>query len=124
VAAGGFLFVSGQDPEVGGRLVYRGQVGREVSRRQARAALRLATLNALAVARAALGSLAGARRCVALTCFVDADDDAPSLDLCGDALALVDRAFGPAATPVVWLRPARGLAGNMPVEVELLLELR
>ncbi len=124
MAAGGLLFVSGQDPEAGGRLVYRGRVGREVSRRQARAALRLATLNALAVAQAALGSLAGARRCVALTCFVDAADGAPGLDLCRDALALVGRAFGPTSPPVVWLRPARGLAGNMPVEVELILELR
>jgi enamine deaminase RidA (YjgF/YER057c/UK114 family) len=124
VAAGGLLFVSGQDPEVGGQLVYRGQVGREVSWRQGRAALRLATLNALSVAQAALGSLDGARRCVAFGCFVDMAGGAPTLELCRDALALVDRAFGPAAPPVVWLRPARGLAGGMPVEVELILELR
>src|SRR5688500_16038461 len=63
VAAGGLLFVSGHDPEAGGRLVYRGRVGREVSRPQARAAIRLATLNGLAAAAAALGSLARARRC-------------------------------------------------------------
>jgi enamine deaminase RidA (YjgF/YER057c/UK114 family) len=124
VAAGGLLFVSGQDPEACGRLAYRGQVGREVSRRQARAALRLVTLNALSVARAELGSLDGARRCVALTCFVDMAGGAPTLELCRDALALVERAFGPATPPVVWLRPAHGLAGGMPVEVELILELR
>src|SRR5262245_44542606 len=122
-AAGGLLFVSGQDPEAGGRLVYRGQVGREVSRRQARAALRLATLNGLAAARAALGSLTRARRCVVLTGFVDMAYGAPSLDLCRDALGLIGRAFGAGAPPVVWLRPAHGLAGGMPVEVELVLEL-
>jgi len=114
VAAGGLLFVSGHDPELHGRLRYRGRVGGEVTRRQARAAAR----NALAAARAALGSLAAVRRCVALTCFVDGT---AFPDVAADALALVTGAFG--QPPVLWLRPARGLAGGMPVEVELLLEL-
>jgi enamine deaminase RidA (YjgF/YER057c/UK114 family) len=123
VAAGGLLFVSGHDPEAGGRLVYRGRVGREVSRRQARAAIRLATLNGLAAAAAALGSLARARRCAVLACFVDAADGPVAPDLAASALALVRRAFPGVAPPVLWLRPARGLAGGMPVEVELILEL-
>ncbi len=123
VAAGGLVFVSGQDPEAGGRLVYRGRVGRELTPRQARAAVRLAALNALAAAHAALGALAGVRRCIALTCFVDAAEGALVPDLARDALALVARAFGSARRPVLWLRPARGLAGGMPVEVELILEL-
>jgi enamine deaminase RidA (YjgF/YER057c/UK114 family) len=118
VAAGGLLFVSGHDPELHGQLRYRGRVGGEVTRRQARAAARLAARNALAAARAALGSLAAVRRCVALTCFVDGT---AFPDVAADALALVTGAFG--QPPVLWLRPARGLAGGMPVEVELLLEL-
>lgn len=123
VAAGGLLFVSGQDPERGGWLAYRGRVGRELGRTQARAALRLAALNALAAARAALGSLARARRCVVLACFVDAAPGALDPRIATGALALLRRAFGTAGDPVVWLRPARGLAGGMPVEVELVLEL-
>jgi enamine deaminase RidA (YjgF/YER057c/UK114 family) len=122
VAAGGLVFVSGQDPEAGGRLVYRGRVGRELTARQARAALRLAALNALAAAHGVLGSLAGVRRCVVLTCFVDAAEGALDADLTRDATALLRRAFPSAPSPVVWLRPARGLAGGMPVEVELVLE--
>src|SRR5512145_3052322 len=123
VAAGGLLFVSGQDPEAGGRLVYRGRVGGEVSRSQARAAIRLATLNGLAVAAAMLGSLAGARRCAVLACFVDAGDRPVEPSLAAGGLALVRRAFPGVPPPVLWLRPARGLAGGMPVEVELILEL-
>ncbi|MBI4013712.1 MAG: RidA family protein [Candidatus Rokubacteria bacterium] len=122
MAAGGLVFVSGQDPEAGGRLVYRGRVGRELTARQARAALRLAALNALAAAHGVLGSLAGVRRCVALTCFVDAAEGALDADLTRDATALLRRAFPSAPPPVVWLRPASGLAGGMPVEVELVLE--
>jgi enamine deaminase RidA (YjgF/YER057c/UK114 family) len=123
VVAGGLVFVSGQDPEAGGRLRYRGRVGREVTGRQARAAIRLATLNALAAARAAVGSLTAVRRCPVLICFVDGEDGTLSRDLAAGAVALIGRAFRTAAPPLLWLRPAHGLAGGMPVEVELLLEL-
>jgi hypothetical protein len=99
-------------------------VGREVTAAQARAAIRLATLNALASADAALGSLRRVRRAVALTCFVDVGRGALAPGLVAGALALLHAAFGAGRPPVLWLRSARGLAGGMPVEVELLLELR
>jgi enamine deaminase RidA (YjgF/YER057c/UK114 family) len=124
IGTGRLLFVSGHDPERHGRLVYRGRVGREVTASQARAAIRLATLNALASADAALGSLRRVRRAVALACFVDAGDGALPPGLAAGALALLRAAFGAGRPPVVWLRSARGLAGGMPVEVELVLELR
>jgi hypothetical protein len=123
VAAGGLLFVSGHDPERQGRLVYRGRVGRDLGPAAARRAAGLAALNALAAAAVAAGSLAAIRRCVALTCFVDAAPGAPTAGLATGALGLLRRAFPQAAPPVVWIRPARGLAGGEPVEVELLLEL-
>lgn len=123
MAAGGFLFVSGHDPERRGVLRYRGRAGRELTPAQTRAAVRLATLNALAAARAVVGSLARLRRCVALTCFVDATPDALRPGVVAGGLAVVRQAFGPTNAPVVWLRPARGLAGGMPVEIELWLEL-
>ncbi len=123
VVAGGLVFVSGQDPKTGGRLRYRGRVGREVTGRQARVAIRLATLNALAAARAAVGSLTAVRRCAVLTCFVDGDGGTLSPDLAAGAVALIRCAFRTVAPPVLWLRPVHGLAGGMPVEVELLLEL-
>jgi enamine deaminase RidA (YjgF/YER057c/UK114 family) len=131
VASGRLLFVSGHDPEVGGRLRYRGRVGRGVSLPAARAAVRLAAANALAAARATVGNGRRLGRCVALTCFVDATPDVigtlsgggrSAMALVGSALALIRRVLGP-APPVVWLRPATGLAGGMPVEVELTLEV-
>jgi enamine deaminase RidA (YjgF/YER057c/UK114 family) len=122
VAAGRLLFVSGHDPERRGRLAYRGRIGREIGAVQARAALRLATLNALAAATAAAGSFARLRRCLAVTCFIDAAPDGVSPALAESALRPLRRVFGGAA-PILWLRPVRGLAGGMPVEVELLLEL-
>ena len=132
MASGRLLFVSGHDPEAGGRLRYRGRVGREVSLSAARAAVRLAAANALASARATVGDDRRLGRCLALTCFVDTAPDVigtasggglSATALVGGALALVRRVLGQ-APPVVWLRPATGLAGGMPVEVELTLEVR
>ena len=135
MVSGRLVFVSGHDPEVGGRLVYRGRMGREVSVPAARAAVRLAAANALASARATVGGGRRLGRCVALTCFVVATPEALGTGTAGDrarlpaaivgpAIALIRRVLGPAPPPVVWLRPATGLAGGMPVEVELTLELR
>jgi enamine deaminase RidA (YjgF/YER057c/UK114 family) len=138
VTSGRLLFVSGHDPEAKGRLVYRGRVGRDLSVDAAGRAVRLATANALASACAAVGDRRRLRRCVTLTCFVDATEDAlhgpgrrpasadpvaSPLGLLARALRLIQDVLGPAPPPLVWLRWARGLAGGMPVEVELLLEL-
>jgi hypothetical protein len=122
--AGTRLFVAGHDPERGGRLAYRGRVGIAISMRDARAAFRLATANALVSARAAVGPLERLR-CVAVTAFVStAVPEALDPALLGGALALVATALPAAGPPAVWLRPAQGLAAGIPVEVELLLDVR
>jgi hypothetical protein len=115
--------VSGHDPEAGGRLVYRGRAGVELTLAETRAAAGLAALNALASAEAALGSLARARRCLVLTCFVDGAGPALDRAIVRDAVTLVRRAFGSRGDPLVLLRQTQGLAGGMPVEIELLLEV-
>lgn len=95
-----------------------------MSVRDARAALRLATQNALASARATAGSLARFR-CVVLTAFVaTARPDGLDPALLGESLALLNAALPAGEPPAVWLRAAQGLAGGMPVEVELVLEVR
>jgi enamine deaminase RidA (YjgF/YER057c/UK114 family) len=97
-------------------------VGDSVSARDARAALRLATANALAAARAAVGSLERLR-CVVLTGFVaSATPHGPDPGLLSGSLALLATALPAGDRPAVWLRPAQGLAGGMTVEVELVLE--
>jgi hypothetical protein len=124
VSSGARLFVAGHDPERDGRLVYQGRVGQAVPVGHTGAALRLATANALASARAAVGSL-NRLRCVVLTAFVSTPTPeglAPAhLE---DTLALLAATLAPGDPPAVWLRPAQGLAGGMPVEVELVLEAR
>jgi enamine deaminase RidA (YjgF/YER057c/UK114 family) len=57
VRTGNLLFISGQLPMEGGQLRYAGKVPADVTPEHAYAAARLATINALAVARGELGSL-------------------------------------------------------------------
>src|SRR5262245_30532133 len=93
VSVGSRLFVAGHDPERGGRLVYRGRIGRSVSATDARAALRLATANALVSARAAAGSLARLR-CVVLGAFLASEiREGLAPELLPDSLALLAAAL-------------------------------
>jgi hypothetical protein len=116
--------VAGHDPERGGRLVYRGRVGAGVGLAAARAALRLATANALVSAREAVGHLSRVQRCAVFAAFVDARPSHLVPRLIEPSLRLLRTVLGTRRPPAVWLRPAQGLAGGMPVEVELLLVLR
>jgi enamine deaminase RidA (YjgF/YER057c/UK114 family) len=124
VRSGARLFVAGHDPERDGRLAYRGRMGRSVSIEDTARALRLATQNALAAARASVGSLEHLR-CVLLVGFVvsaTSDDLAPALF--ADSLALLAAVLPTGDPPAACLRSAQSLAGGMPVEVELVLEAR
>lgn len=67
VRSGALLFISGQLPTENGQLAVTGKVPGNVSVEQATRAARTATLNALAVARAELGSLDNVVRVVRVT---------------------------------------------------------
>jgi hypothetical protein len=86
------------------------------------AAARLATANALVSARRSLRTLARARPLV-LAAYVDASPGTLTPGLLEPALRLLAETLG-GPPPALWLRPARSLAGGMPVEVELILEVR
>jgi len=55
--SGGLVYVSGQLPSEGGKVVYKGIVGDTVTVEDARKAARLCALNILAAAKAAAGNL-------------------------------------------------------------------
>ena len=66
VQSGNLLFLSGTLPVEAGVPKFAGRIGGELSLEEGRAATRLATLNALALAREHLGSLGRVRRVVRL----------------------------------------------------------
>ncbi|HVY13010.1 MAG TPA: RidA family protein [Alphaproteobacteria bacterium] len=72
--AGNLIFVSGQLPRQGEKLLHEGLVGRDVSLEQAVACARLCGINILAQMEAACG-LDAVKQCVKLTGFVACTPD-------------------------------------------------
>lgn len=121
--SGNLLFVSGQIPVENGIPAFKGLVGRDVTVAQGAEAARLCAVNALAVVKAALGSLDRVRRVVRVGVFVacGADfDQHPKV--ANGASDLFVEVFGEAG------RHARAAVGcpslplGVPVEVELIVE--
>jgi enamine deaminase RidA (YjgF/YER057c/UK114 family) len=125
VLSGNLLFVSGQLPLVDGKLLETGHVGGEVSLDQAREAARRATLNALAIAKDAGGSLDRVRRVVRLVCHVASAAGFTDQHLVANgASELLGQVFGDAGRHARLALGAAELPLNAPVEVELILEVR
>ena len=124
VEAGGLLFVSGMLPVAKERPVWTGQVERELGVAECRDAAKLAALNGLAVARAALGSLNRIRRLARLTVHISSapgfSEHAKVADGASELLAGVFKDGGGHARVAVG---ASSLPGHMPVELELVFEL-
>jgi len=125
VEAGGLLFVSGMLPIQARRPAWKGRLGEGLSVAEGRAAARLAAINSLAVARAALGSLNRIRGLVRLTVHISAAQDfgehARVADGASELLAAVFKDGGGHARLAVG---ASSLPDHMPVELELIFELQ
>jgi enamine deaminase RidA (YjgF/YER057c/UK114 family) len=122
VKAGGLLFLSGMLPLKEQRPVWTGRVGTELTVAEGREAAKLAALNGLSVARAALGSLDRIRRLARLTVHVAAAPDFSAHAAVADGASEIFAALlcdGHARLAV----GASSLPGDMPVELELVFEL-
>ncbi len=123
VRSGNLLFISGQLPFEDGKLPQTGKLGAEVDVEQGRAAARLATLNALAIAQAELGSLDGVARVVRLVCHVASAAGFHEQHLVANgASELLGEIFGEAGRHARLALGAAELPLDAPVEVELILE--
>jgi enamine deaminase RidA (YjgF/YER057c/UK114 family) len=124
VEAGRLLFVSGMLPVTEQRRVWVGRVGMELTVTEGREAAKLAALNGLAVARAALGSLNRIRRLARLTVYIavapDFGEHAAVADGASELLAVLFKDGGGHARLAVG---ASSLPAQMPVELELVFEL-
>lgn len=125
VVASGMLFLSGMLPVRDGRPAWTGRIGVDLSLDGGRQAARLAALNGLAVAQAELGSLDHIKRVVRLTVHIAAaphfSDHAAIADGASTLLASVFNGTGGHARLAVG---ASSLPAKMPVELEMIFELR
>ena len=124
VQSGNLVYVSGQLPFVDGKLPQVGKVGAEVSVEEATGLARLCALNALAAIEALVG-LGRVVKIVKLTGFVaSAPGFTGQPGVINGASDLLGEVFGEAGAHA---RSAVGVAelpGGVPVEVELIVEVR
>lgn len=124
VRSGGFLFIAGQGPMVGRQPKIRGKLGVDVTPEQGYDAARLATLNALGVAKAALGKLSAVKRVVRATVYVaSAANFTLQPQVANGATDLLKELFGEAGLPARAAVGVNVLPFDIPVEVELQLEV-
>ena len=121
VEVGGLLFLSGMLPVKEQRRMWIGRVGTDLTVMEGREAARLAALNGLAVAKAALGSLDRIRRLVRLTVHIatgpDFSEHAAVADGASELLAALFKDGGGHTRLALG---ASSLPAQMPVELELI----
>jgi enamine deaminase RidA (YjgF/YER057c/UK114 family) len=118
------LFVSGHLPEVDGRQVHPGKLGREVTTEQGYEAARQATINLLGTVRETLGDLDRVKRVVKLLGMVNSTDDFTSqTEVVNGASDFLVEVFGERALHARSAVGMNQLPRNNCVEVEAILEV-
>ena len=120
-------YTSGVGPtDVSGASMYSGKVGAELTLEQGQAAARLATINLLSVLHAQLGNLNRVKQIVKQLGFVACTPDfyqQPAV--MNGSTELLMQVFGdPEGRPARSAIATNVLPGNIPVEIELLIELK
>jgi enamine deaminase RidA (YjgF/YER057c/UK114 family) len=124
VQTGNLLFLSGMLPTEGHTAKFIGHVGAELDVETARKAARLATLNALAVARQHLGSLDKVTRIVRLGVSVATSGDVRDQPKVADAASeLLRDVFGKEKNPCRLVYGVASLPLGAPVELEIIFEV-
>ncbi|MCK4570651.1 RidA family protein [Candidatus Bipolaricaulota bacterium] len=122
---GNLLFLSGQGPIRDGVPLVVGQVGGEVTLEEGIEAARQATLNALAVIKAAVGSLDLVEEIIQVRGFVNS---APGFFLQPQVMngtsELLVAVFGERGRHVRCALGTSSLPHNIPVEIEMIVALR
>ena len=124
VRSGNIVFLAGQGPLAAGMPLMTGKVGGEVSEADGARAARMTILNSLAALRAEIGSLDRVRRILKLTVWVNS---APGFTrqpaVANGASDLLVQIFGDAGRHARSAVSANELPFNMPVEIEMIVEV-
>lgn len=124
VSTGNLVFTAGQTPRRNGVAVFVGKVGEELTLEDGYQAARLCTLNCLGNINSLCGGLDHIRKIVKVTCFIASASDFYSQSKVADGVTdLLAELFGNNGIPA---RSAVGMAalpGNVPVEVEMVVEM-
>ena len=122
--AGHLLFLSGTLPVVNGKLAISGRLGENLSVQQGQEAARIASLNALAVAKEHLGGLERLKKLVKLTVLIAATEQFTEHAQVSDGASnLFVQLFGPEAGHVRLVYGVQSLPIGAPVIVDTIFEI-
>lgn len=119
-----FLYCSGCSSDTDGKRLYEGKLGRDLTIEQGQDAARLTMLNLLANLDKKLGDLNRIKRFVKILAFVNCTDDfTRQPEVVNGASQLLIDIFGEeVGCPARSAIGTNSLPGNVPVEIELLVE--
>ena len=124
VQTGNLLFLSGMLPVKEGKLQHVGRLGKELDETAGRDALRTATLNALAAARAQLSSLDRVTRVVSVKVYLATHGDYYNQPIVADAASgLLRDVFGEDKMSVRSVIGVASLPLGAPVMLEVIFEV-
>jgi enamine deaminase RidA (YjgF/YER057c/UK114 family) len=124
VQSSNLLFLSGMLPVVDGKLRFFGRLGKELDESAGRDALRTATLNALSVAKAHLGSLDCVARVVSVKVYLATAGDFYNQPIVADAASeLLRDVFGEDKMSVRSVLGVTALPLGAPVMLEVIFEV-
>ncbi|MDP6367375.1 MAG: RidA family protein [Nitrospinota bacterium] len=124
VLSGSLLFISGQIPLREGNMLHPGKVSREVGVEEAQECARQCFLNALAQAKAALGSLDRVARVVRMSGFVASSEGFTDQAVVMNAASeMAVQVFGDAGTHARLAIGVAELPLGASVELEVILEV-
>lgn len=125
VLIGELLFLSGTTCYLDGEVMFTGRVGDDVSLEQGYQAARQTALNLLSVIKASTENLDRVKRLVKLNGYVNS---APGFfrqpEVINGASDLFEQLFGEAGKHARTAIGVSNLPGNIPVEIELIVQLR
>jgi enamine deaminase RidA (YjgF/YER057c/UK114 family) len=123
--AGDLLFLSGTTCYTPDGLLYRGRLGNELNLEQGYVAARQAMLNLLSAAKTALGDLDRVECVVKLNGYVNSTPDFDRQpEVINGASDLLEQIFGERGRHARTSIGVNILPGNIPVEIEMVLQLR
>jgi enamine deaminase RidA (YjgF/YER057c/UK114 family) len=124
VRIGNLIYLSGLLPLKGGKLLKTGKVGKSVTLDEAIMCAETVVINALAVLRSAIGSLAGVKRCITISGYVSsADDFNDQPKVMNGASDLIFEVFGEAGRHSRTAVGVNVLPLNSPVEIAFIFEV-
>ena len=125
VRTGNLVFLSGMLPLIQGRLTRQGKVGGDINLDEAREDARVASVNALSVLKAHIGSLDKVKRCIKITGYVASDPDfLEQPKVLNAASDLIFEIFGERGKHVRTTVGVNVLPFNSPLEIEFIFEVQ